>query len=150
MLDIRAERLLHIMSCEQGLCSFGPMKFPDCLRLPFISSMAGQTRLYSVRGQFKTHRSAPTPSATRTYQEELYAARRFTNPSKTNSASLSLSRLNQVLQSEGIVAEVRRRRGFVRPSVERVRALFKSRQGRFNEMFRKTLGHIMSIHESRR
>jgi hypothetical protein len=54
------------------------------------------------------------------------------------------------MRNEGIVGEARERRQFVRPSKRRVLALFKSRQGRFNQMFRDTLTKIMSIHESRR
>jgi len=102
-----------------------------------------------TRGKFKITRKLNLPSNYRTYKEELYTARRFHNPS-ANSASLSLMRLNQTMRAEGLVDEVKSRREFLRPSIKRVRALFKSRQGRFNEMLRETLGRIKQIHESRR
>lgn len=130
----------------------GPMKLPTFLKSIFTAPSAIPAiplRTYSVRGRFKITRQAPTNATDRTYKEELYSARRFTNPA-SNSASICHSRLSAVMKSEGIVEETKSRRQFIRPSKRRVLALFKSRQGKFNQMFRETLGKIMSIHESRR
>lgn len=107
------------------------------------------TRSYTVRGANRITRPAPVESSTRTYKEQLYSARSFPNPSTTN-GSHSLSRLNGMLRTEGILQEVKRRRSFVKPSTLRIRELFKSRQDRFNAMFRQTLTKIMDIHESRK
>lgn len=128
-----------------------PMKLPTFFNsfIPSLTSSVTSLRCYSVRGRFKITRQAPTNASDRTYKEELYSARRFVNPAP-NSASICHSRLSAVMKNEGIVEETKNRRQFIRPSKRRVLALFKTRQGKFNQMFRDTLTKIMSIHESRR
>lgn len=122
--------------------------------LTAIRSYAAQSNSLT-RGRFKITRhqgsTHPNDLSSRTYREELYTARRFSNPNiSTNSCSIPLNRMNEVMRSEDIYGEVRSRRSFVKPSKRRILALFNSRQTRFNNMFKETLGKIMQINESRK
>jgi len=131
--------------------------------------MLGKSRvLFSTMSKVHPIPLQRVTAAERTYREELYGARRFTNNntnsinkgscpddsassnSTMNTANNALNRLNQLMRSEHVMDEVRRRRQFIRPSEQRILDLFKSRQQRFNKLFRNTLGKILNIYESRR
>lgn len=109
-----------------------------------------QRRMASGYQKLKTYRLPPTPTASRTYKEQLYDARRCINHTAATGAGVPLSKLNHLLKNEGVIQEIRARRSFVRPAKARIEALFRSRQGRFNAMFKQTLGQILEIHASQR
>ncbi len=111
-------------------------------------------RPYNPAFRKKLQLSPPPASqiSDRTYRESLYSARRIVTPIDQvgHDSADWMTSLNRLMRHESISAEVRRRRQFVTPSKLRIQTLFKSRQARFNEMFKGTVNKIMNIYESQK
>lgn len=93
-----------------------------------------------------TSTTTPIASTLHTYRENLYSARRITlaNPF---SHSPAMPRLKRLLHEEGIVARLRERRRFVKPSVIKGLKKYKARKEKFDVMVREHINRALELHE---
>lgn len=80
----------------------------------------------------------------RPYKEELYSARRIEIHGA--SSNYGLSRVFEVMRSEGFVEKIRSKREWIRPGLVASLARMKRRQQRFNGMVRDTVNEINEIY----
>lgn len=107
--------------------------------------------LSSIRRKVAPSKRAKGPlevSDERTYQEELYSARRveLITPTTRMPVSAGLSRIFDTIQSEGVLTKVRSKREFVKPGKVASLERMKRRQERFNKMVHKTISDINQIY----
>lgn len=93
-----------------------------------------------------TPTTTPTASPQHTYREDLYAARRITL-SNPFSHSPAIPRLKRLLHDEGIVARLKERKRFVKPSVMKGLKKYKARKEKFDVIVKEHINRALELHE---
>jgi hypothetical protein len=86
------------------------------------------------------------PAITRTYREELYAGRRVDLTTTRTPFPVAMSRIFDTMQSEGVVARVKRGREWIRPGLVASLGRMRRRQARFNTMVGETINEIKDVY----
>jgi hypothetical protein len=82
----------------------------------------------------------------RTYRESIYSGRRIDLASNRLSLSAALSRVLDIMNTEGVMKKVRDGREWKKPGLVASLKRMKRRQERFNGLVKKSIDEINDVH----